>query len=221
MTAVGVASPSAHGQDITSTDTAAVNAWSASAPRMSHIAAVTADIIITTGTNIPAALSASFATGALDEVASSTSRIICERAVSAPTFSARMTKYPLLLTVAPMTLSPVFFSAGMLSPVSADSSTEALPSVIIPSAGMTEPALTMSISPAQTSAAGISSSLPSRSTTALFGERSISALIASVVFLLARASKYFPRVMRVSIIPTDSKYRSWQKPCARAVSPIE
>ena len=51
----------------------------------SHTAAVTAAMVITTGTKTPATLSASLAMGALEEAASSTRAIIWASVVSSPT----------------------------------------------------------------------------------------------------------------------------------------
>ncbi len=74
---------------------------------------------MTTGTNTPATLSASLAMGALVLPASSTSRMICARVVSLPTFVALNRKVPLVLMVAVMTESPTVFSTGTDSPVMA------------------------------------------------------------------------------------------------------
>lgn len=74
--ATGVASPNAQGHEITRTDIAQERANSNSAPLMSHTMAVMSEMVITTGTNTPAILSASFAIGAFDALASSTSLII-------------------------------------------------------------------------------------------------------------------------------------------------
>ena len=46
-----------------------------------------------------------------------------------------------------MTVSPTFFSTGMLSPVRADSSTAEKPSIIIPSTGILCPGRTTMMSP--------------------------------------------------------------------------
>ena len=92
MMAVGVARPRAQGQDTTSTDTAMVRANSKVAPHSSHTTMDTRAMVMTTGTNTPATLSASLAMGALELVASSTRRMIWERAVSSPTLSARIRK---------------------------------------------------------------------------------------------------------------------------------
>ena len=78
---------------------------------------------MTTGTNTALMRSAKRCTGALEPCASSTSLTICASAVSAPTFVARNRKLPSLFMVAPMTVSPTFFSTGIDSPVSMDSST--------------------------------------------------------------------------------------------------
>ena len=110
-----------------------------------------------------------------------------------------------LLMEAATTRSPGPFSTGMDSPVRADSSTEEVPSVTSPSTGMEAPGLTKMRSPTATSSTGISTSAPSRRTVAVLGARSISRLMASLVFPLERVSRYLPRVMRVRIMPADSK----------------
>ena len=91
MIATGVASPSAHGHEITSTEIARVSAKLGVSPTSSQMIAVTSAIPITTGTNTPATLSASLAIGALEAPASSTRRIIWLRVVSSPTRNAFMT----------------------------------------------------------------------------------------------------------------------------------
>ena len=208
MIATGVASPSAHGQEITKTLIAQERANSNSAPAASHAIAVISAIVITTGTKIPAILSAILAIGALLALASSTKRMICEKVVSFPTLEAFAFTYPALLIVAAITESPGCFSTGMLSPVIAASSTLVLPSRITPSTGMLSPGFTITTSPTATCSTGIWISLPSRSTTAVFGARSISFVIASLVLPLERASRYFPTLISARIITADSKYRS-------------
>ena len=123
---------------------------------MIQAAAVISAIPMTTGTKIPAILSAILAMGALLELASSTRRMIWEKVVSSPTFVPRKRINPTLFMVAAITVSPTFFSTGMLSPVIAASSTLVLPSIIMPSAGMLLPGFTIKISPATASSAGIS-----------------------------------------------------------------
>ena len=71
----------------------------------------------------PATQSASFWIGALEACASSTSRMIWARAVSLPTWVARKLNAPVLFSVPLITAAPACFSTGRLSPVSIDSST--------------------------------------------------------------------------------------------------
>ena len=70
--ATGVASPSAHGQLITSTEIPLASAKPKLSPSKSHITIVTAAIVITAGTNTPETLSATFAIGAFVAAASLT-----------------------------------------------------------------------------------------------------------------------------------------------------
>ena len=121
--AVGVARPSAHGQAMISTATAAVKANSADSPAPIQKPSVAAARPITIGTKMPETRSASRCTGALPDWASVTSRAIWASAVSVPTLVARTTRRPPALTVAPATSSPGCFSTGTDSPVSSDWST--------------------------------------------------------------------------------------------------
>jgi hypothetical protein len=114
-------------------------------------------------------MSAISAMGAFEPCASSTSLMMRERTVSAPTFVARKVIEPFLLMLAPMTLSPGPFSTGMLSPVSMDSSTAVRPLATSPSTGIFSPGLTRRMSPSSTSSIGISTSAPSRTTVAVLG----------------------------------------------------
>ena len=109
------------------------------------------------------------------------------------------------MTVAADTLSPGALSAGMLSPVSADSSTAPEPSRTTPSTGMFSPGRTTNTSPALTCSTGTVTSAPSRTTVAVFGASFIKERRASVVFPFDRASSVFPTVIRVRIIAADSK----------------
>ena len=95
ITATGVASPSAHGQEITSTLTAYRKARETSFVTSNQTRKVRAAIAVTTGTKIPAILSATRCTGALDAAASRTICTTREKAASSPTFSARITSIPL------------------------------------------------------------------------------------------------------------------------------
>ena len=69
-----------------------VRANSKEAPAIIQAAAETSAMTMTTGTNTPATLSASFAMGAFELVASSTRRMIWASAVSSPTLVAFMVK---------------------------------------------------------------------------------------------------------------------------------
>ena len=86
ITAVGVASPKAQGQAITSTSVKTLRANENSFPAISQTAAAVTAIIITTGTKTPATLSAVFEMGAFLLCASSTNLIIPDRTVSLPVF---------------------------------------------------------------------------------------------------------------------------------------
>ena len=110
--------------------------------------------------------------------------------------------------VAAITLSPIFFSTGILSPVIADWSIEELPSIITPSTGILSPGFTITISPLITSSIETVISLLSFNILAVLGAKFISFVIASEVFPLDFFSKYFPKFIRASIIAADSKYKS-------------
>ncbi len=116
--AVGVARPSAHGQAMIRTATAAVNASPAPAPASSQNASVAAERASTIGTKIAEMRSARRWMGALPACASLTRRPICASAVSPPIFVARTTMRPPALIAAPTTASPGRFSTGVDSPVS-------------------------------------------------------------------------------------------------------
>ena len=91
------------------------------------------------GTNTSAIRSARRWIGALEPWARWTSSTIRARAVSRPTWVARITNDPVVLSVAPMTSSPTRFVAGIGSPVSIDSSTAEAPSTTTPSTGTLSP----------------------------------------------------------------------------------
>ena len=138
----GVARPSAHGQAMISTATAAVNASFASPMIASQATRVIAAMAIAVGTKTAATRSASRCTSARLPWASSTSRTIWASAVSAPTRVASTTSEPLALTVAPITSSPGPTSTGTGSPVTIDASTLECPSTIIPSVAIFSPGRT-------------------------------------------------------------------------------
>ena len=109
--------------------------------------AVATAMMTTAGTNQPATWSASFWIGARLRCASATIWTIRASSVSAPTRSAFRMKEPVPFTVAPTTRSPGFFSTGMASPETIDSSTALVPSRTTPSTGTFSPGRTRSRSP--------------------------------------------------------------------------
>ena len=160
---------------------------------------------MTVGTNTPETLSAILAMGALVAAASETIRMIWDRVVSSPTRVARQRRKPDWFTVAAETPSPGALSTGMLSPVRADSFTAPVPSSTTPSTGMFSPGRTTNSSPFWTWSMGTVTSLPSFTSTAVFGASFIRPFRASVVLPLDRASSILPTVMRVRIMAADSK----------------
>ncbi len=186
--AVGVASPRAHGQAMTRTDTAAVNACSVSPVAMSQPTRVSSAITSTTGTKTAETRSARRWIGALPDWACSTSRAICASRVSAPTRVARTTSRPPALTVAPVTGEPGPTSTGMLSPVSRDSSTALLPSTTTPSVATVSPGRARKRSPTASASTGTRVSTPSRTTATSLAPRVSRARTAAPEARLARAS---------------------------------
>ena len=192
MIAVGVASPSASGQVMTTTVIANSIAVADDAPDSSHAAKVSPPPTSATSTSQNAARSASRWPGALEFCACCTSATIWASAVSAPTLVARTRSVPVVLTVAPMTSSPGALCTGRLSPVTIDSSTSDSPSSTIPStgilrragpaAGRRRPPRRWAPRPAR----------PSRSTTARGGARSSSVRMASFAPPRARISNQWP-----------------------------
>ena len=206
LAAWAVARPSAHGQAMMSTDTNTTVAYTSAGagPMSNQITKAAMARAITTGTNTAAMRSASRWTGARLPCASSTSRTICASAVSRPTRVASTTIAPVVLSVAPTTSSPSTFSTGIGSPVSMDSSTAVRPVRTTPSTATFSPGRTRNRSPTATSAAGTSTSVPSRKTRAVLGVRSSSRRIASDMRPLARASSRRPRRMSAMMDETAS-----------------
>ena len=205
MTATGVASPSAQGQEMTSTLTAQVKACSKGYPPASQPISTISAIAMTTGTNTPAILSAADAMGALLAPASSTSLIIFASILSPPVAVTRAVRCPVLFTVPPMSSEPSVFSTGTLSPLTALSSTNACPESTTESAGTDAPAFTTTMSPGRSSELSFSISSPPTSTIAVGGARSFSLSSASPVRRLDSVSRYFPTVTSAGIMPADSK----------------
>src|SRR6202140_2093036 len=125
MIDIGVARPSAQGQAMIRTATAATRAWgnAGDGPQASHATNAATATMITAGTNQPATLSASRWIGAWLRCAAATRVTIWASNVSRPTFSARITNAPVPLTEPATTRAPTIFSTGIDSPVSIDSST--------------------------------------------------------------------------------------------------
>ncbi len=205
ISAVGVASPIAHGQAMISTATAAVKAVAAEAPASSQPARVASESTSTTGTKIAEMRSASRCTGAFPACARSTSRAIWASAVSAPTFVARTTRRPEALIVAPASSEPGPTSTGTGSPVSSDWSTAEAPSTTVPSVATFSPGRTTNRSPTRSCSTGTTTSTPSRRTCASFAPSSSSARIAAPERRLARASKKRPSRINAVITPAASK----------------
>ena len=188
--AVGVASPRAHGQAMISTATAAVKANVRSSPTPIQKPSVATERAITIGTKTPEMRSARRCTGALPDCASVTSRPIWASAVSAPTLVARTIRRPPAFTVAPATSSPGRFSTGTDSPVSSDWSTALEPSSTMPSVATFSPGRTTNRSPTASCSTGTRRSAPSASRIATsLAPSSSSAVSAAPARRLARASK--------------------------------
>jgi len=145
--------------------------------------------------------------GGRDPWASSTSLMIRASVVSSPIRVALMTIEPLRLIAPPVSGSPGDLSTGMDSPESIDSSTEVTPSTATPSEGMRAPGLMRRRSPTFTCTAGISRSSPSSILIAVSGASRMSSRIAPEARRRERPSRYFPSMMRATIIPAVSKYR--------------
>ncbi len=187
--AVGVASPSAHGQAMIRVVTAAVKATSKGAPAISHPANAARARTMTMGTKTADTRSARRCTWALPVCASSTSRAIRASSVSAPTRVICTSRRPPVFTVAPTTREPGATSTGTDSPVSIDSSTADIPSVTRPSAGIFSPGRTTTTSPGTSCATGTRCSVPSRRITASLAPSSSRARRASPDCRLARTSR--------------------------------
>jgi hypothetical protein len=187
--AVGVARPIAHGQAMTSTATAAVNAAPPPWPAASHPASVATATPMTTGTKTAEIRSASRCTRAFPACASVTRRVIWASWVPAPTRVARTTSRPLAFRHPPVTTSPGPTSAGTGSPVSIEVSTAEWPELTIPSAAIFSPGRTTNSSPTASCSAGTRTSPPSRSTTASLAPSDSSARSAAPERRFARASR--------------------------------
>ena len=203
--AVGVASPKAHGQAITNTETADSMAYEKySVPPITiQSTKVSTAMPSTTGTKIPVTRSTIRCTGALLPCASCTMRMMRARTVSLPTCDALMMNEPRWLMVPASTLSPFFLSTGIGSPLIMLSSTKESPSARTPSTGICSPGRTTTRSSTCNWSIKISSSIPLRNTRATFGCNPMSFLIAAVVLPFARSSINLP-VSTKAIITTEA-----------------
>ena len=144
--------------------------------------------------------------GAFERCAIATIWTICASTVAEPTCSERITNAPLVLSVAPMSLSPARLVTGSGSPVSIDSSRALLPSTTTPSTGTFSPGRTRSASPTCTWASGTSSSVPSAlMRRAVFGARPSSDLIAAEVLERAFSSRIWPNSVSEMMTTAASK----------------
>ncbi len=134
----------------TATALTSPNAIAGAGPKAAPASQATSADATTAGTNQPAIRSTSFWIGARERWACATMSTMRASKLSAPTRSARITKDPVVLSVAPVTRSPACFSAGIGSPVIIDSSTALWPSSRMPSTGTFSPGRTRSRSPGTT-----------------------------------------------------------------------
>jgi hypothetical protein len=111
---------------------------------------------------------------------------------------------PVVLIEAPTTFEPGSFVTGRLSPVTMDSSTSECPSSTVPSTGILAPGRISSRSPTVTSAVGISTGSPSRTTTAIGGASAKRERIASFAPPRARISSQCPSSTNVVNIEVAS-----------------
>ena len=161
---------------------------------------------MTVGTNQPDTWSASRWIGARERCAAATICTMRDSMVSRPTFSARITKLPVVLSVPAMSLAPASLATGMDSPVTIDSSTAERPSISSPSTGTFSPGRTRRRSPTAIASSDTSSSLPSAfKRRAVFGARSSKARIAPEVCSRARSSSTWPSSTSTVITAAASK----------------
>ena len=123
-------------------------------------------ITSTAGTKMLEILSVRFWIGAWLVWAFFTMSTIWASMVSEPILVALKVIVPLRLIVEPTTVSPTFFTTGILSPVTIDSSIVEEPAVIWPSTGTFSPGLTRIKSPTWTWSSGTLTNWPSFSTSA-------------------------------------------------------
>ena len=208
MIDIGVARPSAHGQAMMRTETAATRAKARRGSGPNSIQAVNASAATssTSGTNHPATWSARRWMGARERCASATICTMWASMVSRPTFSAFITSPPDARMVPAIRRSPGPLLTGSDSPVTIASSREAWPSITLPSTGTRSPGRTRSVSPTAISSTGASASDPSAPMRrASFGVRSRSARMAPEVLSRAFSSITCPASTSTTITAAASK----------------
>ena len=190
ISAVGVASPSAHGQAMITTATAAVNAAAALPPNASQPASVSSESAITIGTNTPETRSASRCTSRLARLRlRDQPRDLRQRRVGADPRRAHDQASRGVDRRARHLDRPRPTSTGTDSPVSIEASTADSPLSTTPSVAIFSPGRTTNRSPTRSCSTGTSTSSPSRSTRASLAPSSSSLRIASPERRFARASK--------------------------------
>lgn len=147
MSAVGVASPSAHGQAMMSTLIPMPKAWTIGVPVSAHARATMMASTTTVGTNLDVMRSTSFLTRGLRACACSVSTALCDSWVWALTDTASTSSRASVLMVPPVTVSSGLITTGIGSPLIMLVSTAAVPVSNLPSAGILSPGRTTKVSP--------------------------------------------------------------------------
>ena len=163
----------------------------------------------TTGTKMAEMRSASAWIGALLPCACATARTMAANCVAWPTLVARTFSMPPAFWVPAYTVSPSPRATGRLSPLSALSSSTALPASTVPSTASRSPWRSTTTSPGSSLPMATSCSWPSRSTLAVLGDSASSASIAPAVRRLARLSSSLPSSTSVITDTLASKYTCW------------
>ena len=207
-TAVGVANPSAHGHAITKTVTEINNAFGndGSGATTSQNRNDAKPATRTAGTNLAVTRSTNRSIGARVAWARSTWRMIWARSVRSPTVTTLALQAVAMFNVPAKTASPRFFTTGMLSPVSIDSSISAAPSITFASVGTRSPGRITTVSPTSISPMSTSRTPSARSTRAVRGCNSISNRTASPARNRVLPSNQRPNETNPMIAAGTSKY---------------
>ncbi len=216
MIAMGVASPSAHGHEITRTATMAIRPSWNTAQSLCTPAAIDQPARVhrampsTMGTKTALTRSASRWISVLDAMALVTSSAIRDTVVFRPSTLASIRRRPVVFMLPAITSSPVVRAMGIDSPVTTDSSRSDSPSRTMPSIGTREPGRITSRSPGSTSALGMRSVDPSAvSRSAVSGCSSRRSRTAEPAWAEDRASSQCPRLMTPKRAAASVKYIIW------------